>query len=232
MAVATKARTRGRQAEDVEVEAADVVSLPRVNQETGDVEFEDVPLSRFPEQVGLVSHFAELHVPLIPRVTYDHRITGRTVVEQEGLTLHFKRNRYTIPREYLPVLAQHPAFTGRGMKACVYLEDDVRAATVAENRPRITDGTTSSIPGTDQALAPIRGWDTMSPAEIKAAADAGQITDPMSAMAFEYRPVNGRRREAVKLTLWRLEAGADAEVPVEPIADDTAEPMPADARKE
>lgn len=229
--MATATRARGRKPADETVEAEVTVPLPRFDVSGNSVEFDDVPLSQMPDVVGLRSPYSEHHVPLIPKRTYDHPVTGRQVVEHEGLTLKFHRGRTDIRREDLPLLADHPAFSGKGRKASIFLEDDPRVSTFADDRgPRVVSGAQSANGPSDQVNAPVRGWDQLSPAEIQQAAEQGRIKDPMGALAFEFRP-GGRRREGVKNILWRLSQGEDTDIPVDAIDADASEVTPADVRK-
>lgn len=233
MAVATKKAPTKEPVEDVVEAASETVPLPRPNPETGDIEFDEVKLSSFPKDVELRSPFSELMLILAPEVSYDHQITGAKVITQPGVKVKFRGGRATIKREHLPLLAENQFFTGAGTKPVVFLEDDIRVTQApVDTGARVVSGGISSMGGvSDQAQAPVRGWDQLSPAEIQEAVDAGRVKDIMAAVAFEFRIGNGRRREAVKNILFRAELGKDADIPVDAIEPDSSAGVPADARR-
>lgn len=222
-------RARKTPAEETVEAAPAVVSLPRPTADG--VEFDEVPVAELPDEVELMSPYSELMLPLIPEVSYPHPVTGQRVVQQQGVTLRFQMGRCKVRRDLMPLVADCPHFSGRGQKTVVFLADDPRAYTNAFRNPRVVTGAQTATPMADQANAPIRGWDSLSPAEIQQAVAEGRVKDPMGALAFEFRPGNGKRREAVKNILWRASLGDDAEIPVEEIAADAVEVMPAGERR-
>ncbi len=215
----------------VQNDAAEVVRLPRANGD-GEMEWEEVPLSHLDPVVTLVSPYSELRLPLVNAQERIHPVSGRVETLVPGVSLKFERGTCQINRDLLPLVAEHPAFAGIGQKACVFLADDPRAVRGETAAPQIVTGAMGTTSKTaDSANAPIRGWDNLTPAEIQAEIAKGRITDPMAALAFEFRPGNGRRRERVKVMLWKLEQGEDVEVPTGEVEADAAEDIPTDARR-
>jgi len=231
MATTTKPRARRTVVADVAEEAVpETVSLPRVIS-NGDVVFDEVPLESLPERVEVFCNFGAAMITLVPEIGYDHQITGRRIVDQPAVQLRFQNHRAWLDREHVPYLAESRFFNGKGAKACMFLAEDPRAATVARNETRVMTGAmTAPVSGDDQRHAPLRGWDNLTPAAIQEAIDAGQIADPLAALSFEFRP-GGARRESVRMALWRAVEGPDAEIPVDPIEPNAAETVPADTRR-
>lgn len=220
MATATVTPTEGRVVVEIPVHDAD-----------GAQRFEERYLDEFPDQLELLSPAAGLRMSLIPPRYVRDPVTGRKETIDEGESLVFRQGRCVISRELLPYVTRHSAFTGRGEKAIVYLPSDPRAATAAALGVGVVTGAMSSNRGLgDGTPPPLPGWDDMTPAQITQAVAQGRVTDPMSALAFEFRVPNGKRRERVKRVLW---AAAEGEPVLDdaPIDTESGAAMPPEERK-
>lgn len=207
-----------------------VVQIPVPNAD-GELRLEDRFLDEFPEELELLSPAAGLRMTLIPPRYVRDPVTGYKDTIDEGESLVFRQGRCTIKRELLPFVTKHSAFQGRGEKTLVYLPGDPRASTAATQGVNVVSGAMSSNRGLgDGTPPPLPGWDDMTPAEITKAVAQGRVTDPMTALAYEFRVPNGKRRERVKRVLWAAAEG-------EPVADDdpidteSGALMPGDARR-
>lgn len=115
--------------------------------------------------IKLTSPYAGLKTLLTPTVETVDQMGGKRVVEQ-GKSIQFKNHSAEVPDEWMPLVEQHPGFTGaNGHMRTIYLWSDVVGTGGSTGGVRVVTG---AVGAPHRApVAPHPDWDTMTPKQIR-----------------------------------------------------------------
>lgn len=178
-------------------------------------------------------HKVELEAPAMQYLP-----NGGHVIVKPAKTIRFQNGLAEIDGDWMPLLEQHPAFTGSAAgPRTVWLEDDPNGP--VENRGvRVIDGAMSASTGR-LASAPTPEWDSDTPANLRKIIASGRVN---AQTAMEYEMTNGRRALVLRALADAIasteqeDAPSEAPAPKRPRAakdeqlEDVAVPLPDDGK--
>jgi hypothetical protein len=152
--------------------------------------------------------YAGLTVLLEPNEEVTNVQGGKSIVRQ-GRKIQFRNHIAEVPESWLPLVEQHPSFTGEGRERSIYLWDEV--TTVGDGPDtgvKVVQGAMGTR--TRAAESPHPDWDTMTPKEILTLIDGWPNARLEAAQDWE---LARRRRKAVLLGIVQELVGDKAEDP-------------------
>lgn len=92
-------------------------------------------------------------------------VQGAKSVRRQGRKIQFRNHIAEVPESWMPLIEEHPSFTGAGSEKLIYLWDEVMSVgTGPDTGVKVVQGAMGTR--TRTAESPHPDWDTMSPKEI------------------------------------------------------------------
>lgn len=170
--------------------------------------------------------YAGLTVLLEPNEEATNVQGGKSIVRQ-GRKIQFRNHVAEVPESWMPLVEQHPGFTGEGRERSIYLWDELTTVGAGpDTAVKVVQGAMGTR--TRAAESPHPDWDTMTPKEILALIDGWPNARLEGAQDWE---LARRRRKAVLLGIVQELVGDKAEDPQPLVAKEAAAKEAAKAAK-